>query len=115
CIVAIEWPGRLGDRLAAFDPSRTLTLRLTHAGENLRHVTLLAPRAVAGRASMAPLRARSERPLGPTACPVTGLPVSPESPTWPFASERARLADLHRWLSGDYAVPASPDDDPEGP
>jgi endogenous inhibitor of DNA gyrase (YacG/DUF329 family) len=27
-----------------------------------------------------------------------------DSPSWPFASERARLADLHRWLTGGYVV-----------
>jgi endogenous inhibitor of DNA gyrase (YacG/DUF329 family) len=30
--------------------------------------------------------------------------VPPDSPTYPFASERARLADLYRWFSGSYTV-----------
>jgi endogenous inhibitor of DNA gyrase (YacG/DUF329 family) len=44
-------------------------------------------------------------------------------PAWrPFCSERCRLADLGRWLSGDYRIPgeappsadtqSAPDDDP---
>lgn len=104
CIVAIEWPSRLGERLAAFDPARTLTLQLTHAGEDLRYLTLMMPAAVAVRPVMAPLLARSERPAMPTLCPVTGQRVMPDCPTWPFASEHARLADLHRWLTGGYTV-----------
>ena len=25
---------------------------------------------------------------------------------YPFCSERCRLLDLHKWLSGDYSIPA---------
>ena len=37
----------------------------------------------------------------------------PVDPAWrPFCSERCKLADLGRWLSGDYRIPVSrPDDD----
>jgi endogenous inhibitor of DNA gyrase (YacG/DUF329 family) len=42
----------------------------------------------------------------------------PRDPRWdPFCSERCRMADLGRWLSGDYRAPVEtppPDDDPEG-
>jgi len=31
-------------------------------------------------------------------------------PAWrPFCSERCKMADLGRWLSGDYRVPGPPD------
>ncbi len=33
-------------------------------------------------------------------------PVDPKSR--PFCSERCKLADLGRWLSGDYRVPGDP-------
>ena len=37
---------------------------------------------------------------------------------FPFCSERCRLVDLHKWLSGRYAVPggpaAVPEETPEG-
>jgi len=38
----------------------------------------------------------------------------PVDPAWrPFCSERCKLADLGRWMSGDYRIPESPlpDDD----
>ena len=39
----------------------------------------------------------------------------PVDPRWrPFCSERCKMADLGRWLSGDYRVPGDPlpaDDD----
>jgi hypothetical protein len=38
----------------------------------------------------------------------------PVEPRWrPFCSERCRMADLGRWLSGDYRVPARPDESDE--
>jgi len=34
----------------------------------------------------------------------------PADPAWrPFCSERCKLADLGRWLSGDYRVPGAPE------
>lgn len=39
-----------------------------------------------------------------TVCPITGKAVPPDSPTYPFADERAKMADLSRWLSGGYVV-----------
>jgi endogenous inhibitor of DNA gyrase (YacG/DUF329 family) len=36
----------------------------------------------------------------------------PEAPEWrPFCSERCKMADLGRWLGGEYRVPV---DDPDG-
>ena len=35
--------------------------------------------------------------------------TQPVHPAWrPFCSERCKLADLARWLNGDYRVPAGP-------
>jgi len=45
----------------------------------------------------------------------------PADPAWrPFCSERCKMADLGKWLAGEYAVPAEPlpepsDDEPEHP
>ena len=36
----------------------------------------------------------------------------PAAPDYaPFCSERCKMADLGRWLAGDYRVPATPDPD----
>ncbi len=41
--------------------------------------------------------------------------LHPADSRWhPFCSERCRLADLGRWLQGDYRVPGAPVD-PTGP
>ncbi len=49
-------------------------------------------------------------PLTPTkSCPICGKPADPR--TRPFCSRRCADVDLHRWLSGVYAVPAVEADD----
>jgi uncharacterized protein len=42
-------------------------------------------------------------------CPICGKPASEAD--HPFCSRRCADIDLHRWLSGGYAVPAQPDDE----
>ena len=41
-------------------------------------------------------------------CPICGKPASAERA--PFCSARCADLDLHRWLSGTYAIPAEEDD-----
>jgi len=51
-----------------------------------------------------PKAARKARP-----CPICGKPAS--DATRPFCSPRCRDVDLHRWLSGNYVVPGSENDE----
>jgi endogenous inhibitor of DNA gyrase (YacG/DUF329 family) len=44
-------------------------------------------------------------------CPICGKPTVPEHR--PFCSGRCADVDLHRWLSGHYAVPGA--EGPESP
>jgi len=39
-------------------------------------------------------------------CPSCGRPAAarPENRTWPFCSDRCRLADLGRWLGESYRI-----------
>jgi hypothetical protein len=52
-------------------------------------------------------------------CPTCGKPVDTERERrphdFPFCSERCRLIDLHKWLSGAYAIPSEPAAVPEEP
>ncbi|MCP4382103.1 MAG: DNA gyrase inhibitor YacG [Hyphomicrobiales bacterium] len=48
----------------------------------------------------------------PRVCPTCGKP-SAKSYT-PFCSKRCADVDLHRWLSGAYAIPAVEGDEDEG-
>ena len=44
-------------------------------------------------------------------CPVCGKPASEAHK--PFCSARCQDVDLHRWLSGSYAIPAAEEDEEE--
>jgi len=44
-----------------------------------------------------------------TACPICGKPVAERYR--PFCSRRCADVDLHRWLSGSYAVPVTEDEE----
>ncbi|WP_421726069.1 DNA gyrase inhibitor YacG [Bauldia sp.] len=43
------------------------------------------------------------------ACPICGQPS--QRPVFPFCSKRCADIDLHRWLSGSYAIPAADGDE----
>ncbi len=103
-VIAVEWPSKVE---GALPPHRTTTITLEYLGEGERAITLTPPRTW-------------------TTCPTTGKAVPPDSPTWPFADERAQLADLHGWFAGKHTIsrPFDPDRDdptelphadPEGP
>ena len=55
---------------------------------------------------MAEQRARTGK------CPTCGKPA--EQAFRPFCSKRCRDVDLHRWLSGAYAIPVTEDTDEDG-
>jgi tRNA threonylcarbamoyladenosine biosynthesis protein TsaE len=93
-VLMVEWSERLPGAFTG-----AARIRIEHASETTREFTFEVPDDWAARPGFAALRAR-----GPTVCPITGKPVGADSPTYPFADERARLADLNRWFTGSYTV-----------
>jgi hypothetical protein len=55
-----------------------------------------------------PDRPRAEGAAGAGRCPICAKPAAPASR--PFCSARCADVDLHRWLSGAYAMPAAADE-----
>ena len=108
-IVCIEWPSKVSDAIDALG-GRVLRLELWPESEFARGVRLTGPgQHLADRGAfpgLEPLpgsRAQaSERTE--TVCPVTGERVRADNPHWPFASERARMADLNRWFTESYRI-----------
>jgi hypothetical protein len=49
----------------------------------------------------------------PRPCPICGKP--PTEAMKPFCSKRCADVDLHRWLGGTYALPASESDEDDDP
>lgn len=94
CIL-IEWGERLVSRIDAASAAR-LTLEHDPPG---RALTLEVPDSWGSRPGV---DAMLHRP--PTRCRVTGAWVGPDAAAYPFASEKARLADLNRWFTGSYEI-----------
>ncbi|MEP9348448.1 DNA gyrase inhibitor YacG [Xanthobacter sp. KR7-225] len=55
----------------------------------------------------APQKAAAARP-----CPICGKPAVEKYR--PFCSKRCADVDLHRWLSGTYAIPGTSEEDEDG-
>jgi len=102
-VVLIEWPGRIPGAVAALG-GRVSRLRIEHTGETSREVDLVPASGWTARPGWRSLAGLSLEELGATPCPVTGKPVAPDSPTWPFADERARMVDLDGWFSEGYVI-----------
>lgn len=115
-IVVVEWADRIAAALAE-EPS-VGRVRILARGAEERTLTLDAPPAWTTRAGWTTLAALAQAnlPDGWTRCPVTGKPVAPDSPTFPFFDEKAKMADLGRWFSGAYVVSRElTDDDVDDP
>ncbi len=100
-VIALEWPQRVGEAL----PADRIDVSLEHRGGEERLIRIEARgRATIGGALRAGIKA-ARRP-----CPVCRLEVDADSETFPFCSQRCRLADLHRWMGGAYRVSRAADD-----
>lgn len=132
-VAAVEWAARVGPELAARagGPEQLARLTLEHApapatdGEppqtGLRRAVMAFPQSWADRAEWHALVslvtdlnvAAGAREAA--VCPITGRPVPADAPTWPFADERARMADLGGWFTGRYRLsrPLGPSDEAE--
>lgn len=100
--VAIEWAERLGGALP--DDDRTAHLGIEATGERVRRLTLHAPMAWTQRAPWRGVVAAARAQQAAVRCPVCGGASGVAVGNGPFCSERCRLADLHRWMSGAYTV-----------
>lgn len=106
-VVAVEWAERLPEHLLA--GRKAARIRIDPVDDTTREMSFSLPDDWSSRAGVDRLLRR-----GPTRCPITGKPVPADSPTWPFADERARMADLHRWISGRYTISRSTEQDDQG-
>lgn len=106
-IILVEWAERIERAL----PPSTARVAITPTGEHSRLFTLELPEAWEQRAGFPGLETPPD-----TTCPITGRPVRGDSPTWPFFDERARMVDLHGWISEKYMIsrPADQRDLEEG-
>ncbi|MBL8744810.1 MAG: tRNA (adenosine(37)-N6)-threonylcarbamoyltransferase complex ATPase subunit type 1 TsaE [Phycisphaerae bacterium] len=85
-VVVIEW----ADRIEVALPGSCVRVKLEHAGEESRRITIDFPPG---------------RSLGDgAACRVCGAQIGLERGKSAFCSERCKMADLGKWFSGDYTI-----------
>jgi len=104
-VMLVEWPERID---AALPPREScLAVRLRAVDETSREITLDIPSSWHDRPEAALLAERE-----PKRCPITGEWVEPTRASYPFANDRARMADLGRWFGDSYRISreATPDD-----
>lgn len=89
-VTCIEWPERVG--LSPTDATVVVLIEHAESGRHVR-ITIDAQRA-----------ARLEAARATATCRVCGKPTDVAGPQAPFCSQRCRMADLHRWFSGDYRI-----------
>lgn len=99
-IVLIEW----GERIAGLITREHASVSIEHVDEHSRRFTIDLPEHWSERRALPDEVRPSTAGLKPTTCPVTGEPVAPDAPHYPFSSERAKWADLYRWFSESYTV-----------
>ncbi|MEL6796640.1 MAG: tRNA (adenosine(37)-N6)-threonylcarbamoyltransferase complex ATPase subunit type 1 TsaE [Planctomycetota bacterium] len=98
-IVFVEWPSRIEGAL----PETHARIRIAQVGVDARRFDIDIPAAWLDRPGLLQLAQQPESREA-TRCPVTGSIVPGDSPTWPFADERARMADLYRWMHESYTI-----------
>lgn len=127
-VMVIEWPEKIGvvgpadgrglegaerRRSAQDELACDLRVTLEHVvggrDDRRRVVKIQAGEEFASRCGFGwivdeAVRLGAGMPEGWARCPVTGRAVRPECPTFPFIDERARMADLGKWMSGSYVV-----------
>lgn len=98
-VVFVEWPSKIAGAL----PETHAEIRIAQLGPESRRFEFEIPSAWLDRPGLLQM-AQPPELREPAICPVTGATVAGDSPTWPFADERARMADLYRWMHESYSI-----------
>ena len=97
-VIAVEWPSRIATAL----PAQRIDVRIQHNNSTTRSIVLSVPEGLADR--LQHLDSSSARSAQMIKCRTCERTFSAESDTFPFCSERCRLADLGKWFSESYRV-----------
>lgn len=103
-VTLVEWASRVSESLRRLSHGALAEVRLSHEGDERRLITMVLPESWRHRAQVKAIELLAASMRGVTRCPITGKDVPAESPTWPFADEHARRADLGAWLLGKYRL-----------
>jgi len=96
-IVVVEWPEKIADAFRALEHGE---VRLEAEGPSTaRRITVSLPESWSQRVGAEDLLSRP-----PIECRTTGRWVEPTAKSYPFADQRAQMADLNKWFTGGYKV-----------
>ncbi len=108
-VVIVEWPEKIA---GAFRPANCARVRLEAEGlgtgkdsgpreglSTVRRITVSLPESWSVRPGVEDLLTRP-----PIECRTTGRWVAPTAKSYPFADERAQMADLNKWFTGGYTI-----------
>jgi tRNA threonylcarbamoyladenosine biosynthesis protein TsaE len=99
-VVVVEWADRLAQSLG----DDVLEVALTHTGPEARDLAIV-PRGRWLERWAALVRDLDKAVTPPQLCPMCGAKVPAGSPNQPFCGARCRMADLNKWLGGQYVIP----------
>lgn len=97
-VTLIEW----ADRIAGHLPADHLWISLEHREDNQRLITLEPRGSFARRISA--LREAAAAVGRQSVCPSCGKPVETTAASYPFCTNRCRMADLNKWFNGGYSI-----------
>ena len=106
-VVAVEWPSRI----AASLPANRIDVTLKHVNEHTRQITVIGPAWLLHQLNMETESAQSS--MTSARCRTCGLKVNPTAATFPFCSDRCRMADLGRWFNETYRTSRAAESDDE--
>lgn len=97
-VIAIEWPSRI----AAALPGDRIEVTFEHAGEHTRLMTIggLSSSMAERLKTLVDPSSKLDKAAAP--CRICGRTVESTAATFPFCSDRCRLADLNRWFNEGY-------------
>jgi tRNA threonylcarbamoyladenosine biosynthesis protein TsaE len=98
-VLIVEWPERVERTLA----KERAIVRLDQIGVLQRTIHFELPESWRTRPGVREMQERE-----PVRCRTTGVWVSPTVSTYPFADERARMADLGKWFNEQHRIPGKP-------
>jgi tRNA threonylcarbamoyladenosine biosynthesis protein TsaE len=99
-LISAETQAPPGGRRIEVDPPSVWRGRPGDGWRDLNRLAALLPATSSANA----VEARVPLPRSWARCAITGRPVPPDSPTFPFSDERSRLTDLGRWITGAYTI-----------
>lgn len=109
-VIAVEWPSRVEGAL----PVERINITFVHDGEHSRLMSLTAIGDLAAR--LQPMKWPAESPIaspGPLKCRTCGTSISQDIPTYPFCSQRCKLADLGKWFNEGFRISRAVEADDE--